>query len=83
MAQPTRRHRIKVKPGAIYGYCKRHDISRDELARRLGVSTGTAYRVDDGRVDPSPAFIAAFMTLTGEPFDALFIIERPESEVAA
>lgn len=77
MASSTRRHRIKVKPGVIYGYTKSQDISRDELARRLGVSTATAYRIDDGQVDPSPAFIAAFMALTGQPFEALFDIESP------
>lgn len=63
-----------MKPGAIYDVCKSENISRDELSRRLGVSTTTAYRIDDGRVDPSPRFIAALMTETGKPFEDLFVI---------
>lgn len=64
--------RIKIKDGALYAECKERAISRDELARRLGVSTVTAYRIDDGRVDPSPKFIASLMDLTGKPFESLF-----------
>lgn len=64
--------RITPKPGAIAGYCDSLNISRDELARRMRVSTITAYRVDAGRVDPSPAFIAKLMDLTGLGFDDLF-----------
>lgn len=66
--------RIVLKPGVLHRYCQKQGISRDELARRMHVSTGTAYRVDAGKVDPSPAFIAALMNLTGEPFEALFEI---------
>lgn len=66
--------RIALRPGALHGYCREHDISRDELARRMGVSTGTAFRVDAGRTDPSPKFIAALMSVTGQPFEDLFEI---------
>ena len=70
--------RIVLKPGVIGSYCKEHDISRDEMARRMGVSTATAFRIDDGRTDPSPKFIASLIDLTGQPFEALFDIERVE-----
>lgn len=77
--------RIVVKPGVIYGTCKALDISRDELARRLSVSTATAYRIDDGRVDPSPKFIAALIRETGKTFEALFeiVCEDADAEQAA
>lgn len=68
--------RITPKPGALYGYCKQRDISRDELARQMRVSTATAYRVDAGKTDPSPQFIASLMDVTGLPFEALFEIVK-------
>lgn len=66
--------RITLKPGVLYAYCTREGISRDELSRRMKVSTVTAYRVDSGKTDPSPTFIAALMDVTGAPFEALFEI---------
>lgn len=74
--------RIVLKPGVIHSYCRAHDISRDELARRMGVSTATAFRIDDGRTDPSPKFIASLMNTTGKPFEELFEILAP-AEVAS
>lgn len=68
------RKRITLKDGVLYAVCTRANISRDELSRRLRVSTNTAYRIDSGKVDPSPAFIAALMDFTGEPFEELFDI---------
>lgn len=66
--------KILPKPGAIYGVTKRLDISRDELARRMKVSTVTAYRIDAGKVGPSPAFIAALMNVSEQSFEDLFVI---------
>lgn len=73
--------KILPKPGAIYGVTKRLDISRDELARRMKVSTATAYRIDAGRVEPSPAFIAGLINVSGQSFEDLFDIV--DGEVAA
>ena len=67
--------RIVIRPDAIADYTKEQGISRDELARRMGVTTATAYRVDTGRTEPSPRFIAQLMNVTGLPFDELFVIE--------
>lgn len=67
--------RILPRPGSIASHCAKAGISRDELARRMGVSKETAYRVDSGRVDPSPAFIAKLMDVTGLGFDDLFVVE--------
>lgn len=64
--------RITPKPDAITQACKDLNISRDELARRMRVSTVTAYRVHDRRVDPSPKFIAELMKITGKRFEDLF-----------
>lgn len=67
---------IKPKPTAITEACKQLGISRDELARRMGVATATAYRIDAGRTEPSPRFIASLMDLTGKKFEELFDIIR-------
>ena len=70
--------RIVAKTGAISAYLTSQQISRDELARRMGVAKETAYRVDTGRTEPSPRFIAQLMNVTGLGFDDLFVIERDE-----
>ena len=51
-------------------------ISRDELARRMGVSTATTYRAHTERTEPGPKFIAALMDVTGKPFEDLFEITK-------
>lgn len=74
--------RIAIKPQAISGYCKAQGISRDELSRRMGVATMTAYRVDAGLTEPSPKFIAALMGVTGQKFEALFEIVELDGSAA-
>lgn len=71
--------RIKIKPGTLHAECKARDISRADLARRMGVSEATAYRIDDGRTDPSPKFIAALMEISGKAFEDLFDIVRDQA----
>ena len=66
--------RIKIRSGVLYQYLKDEGIGRNELARRCGVSNATAYRIDEGMVDPSPKFIAALITVTGQRFEDLFEI---------
>lgn len=66
--------RIRVRSGVLYELLKREGISRNELARRLGVSHATAYRIDEGKVDPSPRFIAALISVSGYKFEDLFEI---------
>jgi transcriptional regulator with XRE-family HTH domain len=66
--------RIKLRPGVLYNLLKSEGISRNELARRLSVSNATAYRIDEGLVDPSPKFIAALICASGQSFESLFEI---------
>jgi transcriptional regulator with XRE-family HTH domain len=66
--------RIAPKHDAIWSYLKAENISRDELARRIGVDRATAYRVDEGKAAPSPKFIAGLMIATGKRFEDLFDI---------
>ena len=74
--------KFAMKPGAIDGcLADLGGISRDELARRMGVSTATPYRVQSGRTQPGPKFIARLMHVTGKAFDDLFeIVEDSKAE---
>lgn len=66
-----------MKPQAITQTCKAlGGISRDELSRRMQVSTMTAYRIDAGKTEPSPRFIAALMDISGKKFEDLFDIVK-------
>jgi DNA-binding XRE family transcriptional regulator len=67
--------RITPKPGVLRDYMKAEDISRDELARRVGVDRATAYRIESDMVAPSTKFIAGLMLLTGRKFEDLFQIK--------
>lgn len=69
--------KIALLPGAMYAFCREQDISRDELSRRMGVATSTAFRVEKGDAAPSPKFIAGLMKATGRCFEDLFeIVEQ-------
>jgi DNA-binding XRE family transcriptional regulator len=66
---------IRLRSNVIHAVCQSvGGISRDELARRLHVSSTTTYRIERGDVSPSPRFIAALMQLTGRRFEELFEI---------
>lgn len=66
---------IRLRANVLHTVCTTMGgISRDELARRLNVSSTTAYRLERGDVSPSPRFIAALMHVTGQPFEQLFEI---------
>lgn len=66
--------KFAMKDGAMDEVLTDLGISRDELARRMGVSTATPYRVQKGRNQPGPKFIAGLMDVTGKSFDDLFEI---------
>lgn len=68
--------RISAKAGALTTACKQLNCSRDELARRMGVATATAYRIDSGRTEPSARFIASLINVTGLKFEELFDIVK-------
>jgi DNA-binding XRE family transcriptional regulator len=75
--------KIRLIDGSLYGYCKAQGISRDELSRRMGVATTTAFRVEKGDVAPSAKFIAGLLHVTGMEFEALFeIVVEDEVGVA-
>lgn len=66
--------KLAMKDGALDGLLGEMGISRDELARRMGVSTVTAYRVHKEKTEPGTKFIAGLMDVTGKDFDDLFVV---------
>lgn len=68
--------KIALRPGVLYAYCKAQNISRDELSRRIGVASTTAFRVERGDCGPSPKFIAGLINETGWDFKELFEIQE-------
>lgn len=66
--------RIVAKPYAVTKVADRLGISRDELSRRMGVATTTAWRVDAAGGQPSARFIAALIAASGQTFEQLFEI---------
>lgn len=69
--------RITPKPEALREAIREHaEGNRDALARLVKVDRATAYRIESGKVDPSPKFIAGLIDLTGKPFEALFDIVK-------
>lgn len=64
--------RVMLNSVALHAYLREERISRDELARRMGVTGATAYRCDSGRTEPSSRFIAAVIGETGMRFEELF-----------
>lgn len=69
---------IHLRPGILQEVCDEKSLSRDALARDLGVSSASAFRIDSGRVKPSTQFIAALLDYTGRPFEDLFEVTEPE-----
>lgn len=66
--------KLAMKDGALDKCLDELGVSRDELARRMGVSNVTAYRVHKEKTEPGTKFIAALMDVTGKDFDTLFEI---------
>lgn len=56
---------LRLIPGALSRYCDKIGMSRNQLARRIGVAPETAYRVDHNLVAPGNYFIAALMNEVG------------------
>jgi DNA-binding XRE family transcriptional regulator len=67
---------IHIREGKLQEICEDLDCSRDDLARRLGVSSAAAFRIDSGRVRPSTKFIGALIEFTGRRFEDLFEVRE-------
>lgn len=82
MSSTTTAPRIRLREGRLYELMQQLDCTREELARRLGISSSSAFRIDAGRANPSTKFIAAVMALTGQPFEASFEVVADDEAAA-
>ncbi len=73
---------INLAPDAMDRLCDELGTSRNELARQVGVTPQTAYRIQRGRTQPGSFFIASLLQLAakiygGSPedhFGRLFVV---------
>jgi len=70
--------RITARPHVVSQIASQLGVSRDELARQMGVASTTAWRIDTEGGQPSPKFIAALIHVSGKPFEDLFEVVVPE-----
>lgn len=67
--------RVRLRDGALYSLRKHAGISRDEWARRVGLSSSAAWRLESGHASPSAETIARLLVATGKRFEDLFEVE--------
>ncbi len=73
--QGRRTRRVLLKREALWERLDRLNISQNELARRLGITTGHLSRLVNGRRCPSPALRRLLMeVLECQEFDDLFYV---------
>ncbi len=72
-----RRHaqRVRLRSEAVWDWLNRRNLSQNDLANLLGVSSGHLSRLINGRRSPSPRMRRSLMeTLGRSEFDDLFIV---------
>ena len=75
--------RVRLKPEAVWSYLNRLNMSQNELARRVGISSGYLSQLMSGTRCPSATVRVRLMEALGvTDFDALFLLEIvPPSDV--
>ncbi len=68
--------RVRLNPAPVWAFLEEQDISQNELARQVGVSSGHLSRLISGGANPSPQVRRRLQRVLGvTDFDALFIAE--------
>ncbi|MDE2933879.1 MAG: helix-turn-helix transcriptional regulator [Chloroflexota bacterium] len=68
--------RVRLKPEAVWSYLNRLNMSQNELARRVGISSGYLSQLMSGTRCPSAAVRVRLMEALGvTDFEDLFILE--------
>lgn len=70
-----RRLRVKLNPSPVWAFLDERDISQNELARLIGISSGYLSQLMSGSAQPSPQVRRRLQHVLGETdFDSLFTI---------
>ena len=75
MARSTRNPpRVTRNPAPVWVFLDERDISQNELARRVGISSGYLSQLMSGSAHPSPEVRQSLQRELGLDFDDLFTI---------
>ncbi|MYI07330.1 MAG: helix-turn-helix transcriptional regulator [Gemmatimonadetes bacterium] len=67
--------RVTLKPAPVWAFLEERDISQNELARLVGISSGYLSQLMSGRAHPSPRVRQRLLGVLGlTDFDDLFTI---------
>ena len=67
--------RVTLKPDPVWAFLEERDISQNELARRVGISSGHISQLMSGEAHPSPELRQRLLRVLGiTDFDDLFTI---------
>ena len=66
---------VTLKPAPVWAFLEKRDISQNELARMLGISSGYISQLLSGSAHPSPQLRQRLLRVLGvSDFDDLFTI---------
>ncbi len=70
------RLRVTLKPAPVWAFLDERDISQNELARLVGISSGHISQLMSGEAHPSPELRQRLLRVLGiTDFDDLFTID--------
>jgi len=70
------RLRVTLKPAPVWAFLEERDISQNELARLVGISSGHISQLMSGSAHPSPELRQRLLRVLGiTDFDDLFTID--------
>ena len=73
---PQNPPQVTLKPDPVWAFLDERDISQNELARRVGISSGYLSQLMSGAAHPSPRVRRRLLrVLEASDFDDLFSIE--------
>ena len=76
MAGKRRLQKVRLSALALWTHLNRHNLSQNELARQLGITSGYLSQLISGQRCPSPQLRRRLLGALGDPpFDDLFIVE--------
>ena len=75
----ARKPMVKVNPRAVWDQLARLNMSQNDMARRIGISSGHLSRLISGSRNPSPRMRSRLQEALDCPeFDKLFIVVRTD-----
>ncbi len=73
-------YRVRLKAEAVWELLNRLNLTQNELARRIGRSSGYLSQLINGERCPSPETRRRLMEALGvSDFDVLFVLERADA----